>query len=148
MKESTFAKRIIDNIFNNNKLLDFEFILLRDLCLYSNHKYKYFHSAKDKEICISGYFFKYSKVTSFYDKLGIKYESVALPHNAFNDFYITKNTFRNIKSFLDEIRKYFFEKHNVNVTFSKYDGATYSVTNPREITKGNILEAIKYIANK
>ena len=148
MKESTFAKRIIDNLTYNNKLSNFEFILLRDLCLFSNHKKKYFHYVNHKEICISGYFYKYGKVTSFYDKLSIKYDSVALPHNVFNDFYISKNTFRNIKSFLDEIRKYFLEKDNVNVIFSKYDGATYSVTNPREITKENILKAIKHIANK
>ena len=148
MKASTFAKRILNNLFKKDKMLNFEIILLRDLCLYSSYKKKYFYYVNHKEICISGYFFKYSKVTSFYDKLGIKYESVVLPHNVYSDFYITKNTFRNIKPFLDEIRQYFVDNHNVKILYSKYDGSVISISNAYNITEIYLLEAIKHIANK
>ncbi len=148
MKAENFAQRIINNLTHSNKLSNFEFILLRDLCLYSSHKKKYFYYVNHKEICISGYFYKYSKVTSFYDKLGIKYESVALPHNVYGDFYITKNTFRNIKLFLDEIRQYFVDNHNVKILYSKYDGSVISISNAYNITEIYLLEAIKHITNK
>lgn len=148
MKASTFAKRIINNLYKEDKMLNFEFIIIRDLCLYSNPKKAYFYYTSDKEICFGGYFFKYEKVKSFFDKLGIKYESVALPHNVYGDFYITKNTFRNIKLFLDEIRQYFVDNHNVKILYSKYDGSVISISNAYNITEIYLLEAIKHIANK
>ena len=148
MKASTFAKIILNNLFKKDKMLNFEFIIIRDLCLYSNPKKTYFYYTSHKDIYFGGYFFKYEKVKSFFDKLGVKYESVALPHNVYSDFYITKNTFRNIKLFLDEIRQYFVDNHNVKIVHSKYDGSVISVSNAYNITEKNLLEAIKHIANK
>ena len=147
MKASTFAKRIINNLTYSDKLLEFEFIILRDLCLYSNPKKAYFYYTSDKEICFGGYFYKYDNVTNFFNGLGVKYESVEYGHNVYSDFLIAKNTFRSIKPFLNEVRKYFEYKHNVIIKFSKYDGSTLSVSSSCNITKQNLIEAIQYIAN-
>lgn len=148
MKAENFAQKIINNLTHNNKLLMFEYIILRDLCLYSNPKKTYFFYTSDKEICFGGYFYKYKNVVSLFENLGVKYDVVTFPHNVYSDFYITKNTFRNIKLFLDEIRQYFVDNHNVKIVHSKYDGSVISVSNACNITEKNLLEAIKHIANK
>jgi hypothetical protein len=149
MKASTFANKIIKNLFKEDNMLNFEYIMLKELCLFANKKKTYTYYISNHRICIWGDFYKLDNVSSFFNKLGVKTELIDNDGSLmFKNFRISNNTFRNIKPFLDEIREYVKKKYKFEVTFSKYDGDVYGMSlSSNTITKERLLEAIKHIAN-
>lgn len=146
MKASTFAKIILNNLFKEDKMLNFEYYMLKELCLFANKKKTYTYYPNGKRVSIWGEFYKYDNVVNFYNKLGIKTELIDDDSMLFNELQII--TFRKLKPFLDEIREYFKKNYKFEVIFSKYDGGVYGMSlSSNTITKEILLEAIKYIAN-
>lgn len=150
MKASTFAKRILNNLLKEDKMLNFEYLILRELCFFSNKKKTYTFYMNSNRVCIWGEFYKLGNVLSLYNKLGVKTELIDNDGSLmFRNLRISNNTFRNLKPFLDEIREYVKKKYKFEVSFSKYDGEVYSMSlSSNTITKEILLEAIKYIADK
>ena len=147
MKASTFAKIILNNLFKKDKMLNFEYYMLKELCLFANKKKTYTYYPNGKRVCVWGEFYKYDNVVNFYNKLGIKTELIDDGSMLFNKLQII--TFRKLKPFLDEIREYVKKKYKFEVIFSKYDGEVYGMSlSSNTITKEILLEAIKYIADK
>ena len=148
MKASAFAKRILNNLLKEDKMLNFEFKMLEELCMYSHKKKLYTYYSVGRRIRIWGDFYKYDNVVSFYNKLGVKTEIVDDGSLCFNSLHITNNTFRNIKPFLDEIREYFKKNYKFVVEIDKFDGEVSRISLPcGDVTKEKLLKAIHYIAN-
>lgn len=150
MKASTFAQRILNNLYKKDKMLNFEYYILKELCLFANKKKTYTFYMNSNRICIWGEFYKLGNVLSLYNKLGVRTEIIDNDGSLmFRNLRISNNTFRRLKPFLDEIREYFKKNYKFEVIFSKYDGDVYGMSlSSNTITKEILLEAIKHIANK
>lgn len=146
MRADKFAKKIINNLKYDNRLLDFEYILLKELCFFSNRKKVYPYYIKGKTIFVCGISIKYEVFSKFFDNIGIKYEIIANKETSkYGDFKFKENNFVNHRNFFNIIRNYYIKKYNYMVRFTDC-GEIYYVTNCFALNKQNLLNTIKLIS--